>query len=253
MKKYLWFITLQVSFVFSAYSSIREPNLKEELLKKYMAPLATKFQMQELKKETLKYGQHSVEALIEVTKNGKYPDKNRWMATFLLGQVMGEKSAPYLAKFLQHPHWVMRMASLKTLLALKQKNYYKNYAMLLSDESFLVRTQALENIRQLKTVEAAPQVWAMLYDKKNYDIPSINGKPMKSKRSQIIKSVILTIGELKFDKAKGPLITMIQKDRYKDIFPEIDKSLSLITGQASPQDVGKKKIFWQRMRLDTTI
>ena len=70
-----------------------------------------------LKQETLKYSGKSVSAaLIEVMKNGKYPDKNRWVATFLLGQIMGEKSAPFIAKFFKHPSWVMRMASLKTML-----------------------------------------------------------------------------------------------------------------------------------------
>ena len=213
-----------------------------------------KIQMAQLKSDTIKNGGQSVEALIEVMKNGKYPDKNRWMATFLLGQIMGDKSAPFLSKFLKHPHWVMRMASLKTMLALKQKNYASQYAALLKDDSFIVRAQALDTIRTLKTIEVAPQVWAMLYDKKNYYQPSLNGKALKSKRSNIIKSVILTIGDLKFEKAKLPMIKMIQKDKYNDIFKEMDTSLTKITGLTSPNgDAGKKRIFWQRMALNVTI
>ena len=80
----------------------------------------------------------------------------------------------------------------------------------------------------------------MLYDKKNYYQPTLNGKALKAKRSNIIKSVILTVGELKFDKAKAPLIKMIQKDKYNDIFPEIDTSLMKITGLTSPKDTAKK-------------
>jgi hypothetical protein len=116
-----------------------------------------------------------------------------------------------------------------------------------------VRSQALENIRILKSSEVAPQVWAMLYDKKNYYQPTINGKALKVKRSNIIKNVILTVGDLEFQKAKAPLIKMIQKEKYDDIFPEIDKSLMKITGRTSPNDLAKKRIFWQRMALDTTI
>ena len=210
--------------------------------------------MTELKAETLKQGGKSVEALIEVMKNGKYPDKNRWVATFLLGQIMGEKSAPFLAKFLKHPNWVMRMASLKTMLALRQKNYGPHYAMLLSDDSFIVRSQALDNIRTLKLTSSAPQVWAMLYDKKNYYQPTLNGKELKSKRSNIIKSVIIAVGDLQFEKAKMPLIKMIQKDKYNDIFNEMDQSLTKITGQKSPTTDSKaKRIFWQRMALNSTI
>lgn len=94
----------------------------------------------------------------------------------------------------------------------------------------------------------------MLYDKKNYYQPTLNGKALKAKRSNIIKSVILTVGELKFEKARQPLIKMIQKDRYNDIFAEMDMSLSKITGQKSPNgDINKKRIFWQRVGLNTTI
>ncbi len=242
-----------LSFSALAHAAIGNAEVKNALLQRYSQSYNDKMQMASLKSETLKHGGQSVEALIEVMKNAKYPDKNRWMATFLLGQIMGDKSAPFLAKFLKHPHWVMRMASLKTMLALKQKNYAPQYAALLKDDSFIVRSQALENIRTLKADNVAPQVWAMLYDKKNYYQPTLNGKALKAKRSNIIKNVIATIGDLKFEKAKAPLIKMIQKDKYNDIFPEIDNSLMKITGLTSPNDNAKKRIFWNRMALDTYI
>lgn len=254
MRKSTIVLGLCLCFSFQTFGAINNSDIKNSLLQKYSQNYNDKIQIAQLKMETLKHGGQSVEALIEVMKNGKYPDKNRWMATFLLGQIMGEKSAPFLAKFLQHPHWVMRMASLKTMLALKQKNYSKDYVKLLSDDSFIVRSQALENIRLLSLNESAPHVWAMLYDKKNYYQPTMNGKALKAKRSNIIKNVILTIGDLKFEKARLPLIKMIQKDRYNDIFPEIDKSLTKITGLTPPKgDSQSKRIFWQRMALNTTI
>jgi hypothetical protein len=47
---------------------------------------------------------------------------------------------------------------------------------------------------------------------------------------------------------------MIQKDKYNDIFPEMDQSLAKITGQKSPNtDMKSKRLFWQRMALNTTI
>lgn len=243
-----------LTFCVSVHASINTTEVKEMLLQKYMINYSDKNQIANLKNETLKHGGQSVEALIEVMKNGKYPDKNRWVATFLLGQIMGEKSAPFLAKFLKHPNWVMRMASLKTMLALKQKDYGSHYAMCLSDDSFIVRSQALENIRALKITKSAPQVWAMLYDKKNYYQPTLNGKELKTKRSNIIKTVISTVGDLNFAEAKAPLLKMIQKDRYNDIFNEMDQSLTKITGQKSPaSDMKTKRIFWQRMALNTTI
>jgi hypothetical protein len=252
-KMNFFFLILFMCFNSTLHAAISSNDVKTQLLSKYMVNYQDKKQLALLKSETMKLGGQSVAALIEVMKNGKYPDKNRWMATFLLGQIMGEKSAPFLAKFLKHPHWVMRMASLKTMLALRQDKYSKDYAKLLADDSFLVRAQALDNIRTLNSKEMAPYVWAMLYDKKNYYQPTMNGKALKTKRSNIIKSVILTVGDLKFEKAKAPLIKMIQKERYNDIFPEIDQSLMKITGLTSPQgDKSKKRIFWQRMGLSTS-
>lgn len=201
--------------------------------------------IQLLKGKTLSLGSKSVPVLIEVMKNGMYPAKNRWVATFLLGKIMGKKSSPFISKFSKHPSWVMRMASLKTLLALKEKDYGPLYATLLKDESLLVRTQALENINSLRLTEFAPHIWSMLYDKNNYTFSENN-----KKRTNIIKKVITSVGKLNFKKAQAPLLSMSQKDKYKDIFPEIDQSLSMMTGQKSPEGNEQvKKIFWKNYEL----
>lgn len=252
MKKGIILFGLLTIISFNGFSAMGTMSTKDMLLQKYSKSYAKKGELDELRKETLSLGGKSVEALIEVMKNGKYPEKNRWVATFLLGQIMGERSAPFIAKFMVHPNWVMRMASLKTLLVLKQTRYASQYAKLLNDESLLVRGQALENIRILKIDKAAPQVWAMLYDKKNYYSPTINGKPIKHKRTNIIKDVILTVGDLRFEAAKEPLFKMIQKDRYNDIFPEMDVALSKITGNKSAgSDLKTKRIYWQKAKLSS--
>ena len=234
------------------HATINKDAIKQDLLQKYLTTYSDTKQLTNLKQETIKHGGESVSALIEVMKNGKYPEKNRWVATFLLGEIMGDKSAPFLAKFFRHPSWVMRMASLKTMLALKQKNYGAQYAMLLSDDSLIVRAQALENIRQLGIKNLGPQVWSMLYDKRNYYQPTLNGKTLKFKRTNLIKSAIITVGELRFEQAKDPLFKMIQKERYVDIFPEMELALSNITGKNSPAkgDLKVKRLFWQRISLD---
>ncbi len=221
---------------------------KAQLLDKYSKTYAKKDELVNLRKETLAMGGKAVPGLIEVMKSGKFPDKNRWMATFLLGQIMGEKSAPFISKFVMHPHWVMRMAGLKTLLALKQRDYAPLYAGALQDESFIVRLQALENIQKMNITKQAPHVWAMLYDKRNY----YQSKRSGPKRANIIKSVIRTVGDLKFDKAKEPLLKMTQKDKYNDIFEDMDYALAKITGKESPKgNRNVKRNFWQRQLMST--
>jgi len=176
------------------------------LLKEYQREIADKSSTKRLQSKTLKMGKDAVSVLTEVMKENKYPDNSRWMATFMLGRIMGHKASDFISKFLRHPHWVLRMAALKTLLALKDARYADNFAQCLKDPSLLVRIQALENIRYLSIDQKAADVWGMLYHKQNYR--SINGK---LRRTAIIKDVIKTIGELKYEKAKIPLITMLKK------------------------------------------
>ncbi len=228
----------------SAKAPISQSAVKEVILSEFKKDLSNK-DVLNLKKQVLSYSGKAIPALIDVMKLEKYPDKNRWVATFLVGQIMGKKSSPFLAKFVKHPNWVLRMASLKTLLALKEKQYSSLYGHALKDTSFIVRKQALENIRILDAKDQAPLVWSMLYDKRNY----YNPKDGNSKRTNLIKQAIKTVGDLKFEKAKEPLLSMIQKEKYQDILTEMDYSLTKITGKKSPEEKNLKLRFWKKMAI----
>ena len=221
-------------------------RLASQLLAKFRVEYKRKDDFLKLKEEILNASGNAVPVLIEVMKDSKYPDKNRWVATFLLGRIMGEKAAPFIAKFVEHPNWIMRMAALKTLLALRQAKYGSLYAKSLADEALLVRFQALDNIKKLKLQKYAPSVWAMLYDQQNY-----YQKPSgKSRRGHIVKEVITTIGDLQFVEARAPLLKMVQKEKYKDIFTEMDYSLEKITGKISPKGSEQvKRAYWSRLAL----
>ncbi|MBP5296439.1 MAG: HEAT repeat domain-containing protein [Bacteriovoracaceae bacterium] len=202
-----------------------------------------------LKQVTLDKKGKAVASLIEVMKNGNFPEKNRWIATFMLGKIMGPKAIPFLAKFTQHPSWQMRLASLKVLAALKATDLMPLYVRSLQDDSLIVRGQALFNIQHLHLTKAAPYVWAMLYDQNNY-----SGKEQHARRTSIIAQAIRTVGDLKFSKAQAPLLKMAQKKKYNDIFSAIDYALSKITGRSSPEgNSAVKRNFWQRQALNTTI
>lgn len=226
-------------------------SLSASFMKEGMGPKEIK----ELKNDVLSHSGKAVPALIDVMKKSQYPDKNRWVATFLLGQIMGKKASPFIVKFLKHPSWVMRMAALKTLLALKERQYARLYSKSLKDESLIVRGQALENIRKMKLKTEAPYVWAMLYDKKNYYQAKKGEKSeeVTHKRTHLIKDVVRTVGELDFEKAQKPLFKMIQKDRYNDIFDDMDYALSQILDKKSPDGpLNIKRHFWKRTALSYT-
>jgi len=200
-----------------------------------------------IKKVTLKEGGKAVPTLIKVMKSDEYPEQNRWTATMLLAQIMGKKSAPFIAKFTDHPHWMMRVASLKALAGLGQKDYLNVHAKSLKDDSLIVRVQALDNISKMKMTALAPHVWKMMYDPANYV-----GDNGKRKRASIIKSVIRTLGDLKFKDASKSFAKLIQNKKYEDLSEELDYSLEQFTGMKSPDQKDLQRQFWKKELLSST-
>jgi HEAT repeat protein len=197
-----------------------------------------------LKRHAFKHKQKAVPVLIKVMKDNKYPEQNRWHATMLLAQIMGKKAAPFIAKFADHPHWMMRVASLKALLGLKQDHYHAVYNKALKDPSLIVRVQALDNISQMQITKLAPDVWNMMYDKSNY-----TGTKGSLKRTSIVRSVIRAVGDIRFEKARAPLAKLIQKPKYQDLIEDIDYSLEKITGKTSPDSPEQRRKFWSKLAL----
>lgn len=197
-----------------------------------------------LKRNAFKHKQKAVPVLIKVMKESKYPEQNRWHATMFLAQIMGAKSAPFIAKFTDHPHWMMRVAALKALLGLKQAEYHAVYSKALKDPSLIVRVQALDNISQLKITKLAPEVWSMMYDQTNY-----TGAKGARKRTSIVKSIIRTVGDVHYTEAKKPLAKLIQKPKYQDLMDDLDYSLEKITGEVSPNSVEQRRKFWSKVAL----
>jgi hypothetical protein len=200
-----------------------------------------------LKRYSLRHGTKAVPLLIKVMKESKYPEQNRWQATMLLGRIMGKKSAPFIAKFSDHPHWMMRVASLKALLALRQENYHQVYSKALRDPSLIVRVQALDNISRMQIKPLAPHVWNMLYDKSNY-----SGDAGSRKRTSIVKSVIRTLGDIRFEKAQRPLAKLIQNPKYNDLADDLDYTLEKITGEISPNSTDMRRKFWSKHVANTS-
>jgi len=141
----------------------------------------------------------------------------------------------------------MRVASLKALLGLRQAEYQAVYANALKDSSLIVRVQALDNISQLQIKPLAPHVWNMMYDQSNY-----SGDAGKRKRTSIVKSIIRTLGDLKYQKAQGAMAKLIQKPKYQDLIEDLDYSLEKITGKVSPNNMEDRRKFWSKIAVVET-
>lgn len=211
----------------------------------YRVSSTNKAYLLKLKAESLKLAQDAVPTLVKVMKSKDFPDENRWIATFMLGRIMGVKSAKYISKFANHPNWMMRLASLKVLLHLEQRSFKGIYARALEDKSLIVRHQALQNIKEMQLKELAPYVWKMLYNRDNY----VGGKGAR-KRSNIIADAIKTVGDLELEKAKSPMLKMITKKKYRDVHDELDYSLSKLYKKQSPEGTLEvKKNYWSKIAI----
>ena len=225
-------------------NQIEESELTKTLLELYKKKYPSKKGVAGLKKKTLQASNNAVPALIKVMKDGSYPIQNRWVATFLLGRIMGNKAAAFIAKFSKHPHWMMRMAAIKTLFIIKDHKYQNAYKLALFDESLIVRSQALEIVRKRKLKSLGPDVWKMIFQKSNYA-----GKKGKRRRTGIIKNVVKTLGDLEYKtpEVTKALVRMIKKDQYRDIFSEVDYALRKITGKNSPNgNILARREFWEK-------
>lgn len=223
---------------------MRNDNLKGRFMMAYNKANAQAWM--NLKHDVLRSAGKAVPVLLDVMKRDEFPDRNRWLATFLLGQIMGKKASPLLVKFTQHPNWVMRMAALKTLLALKDTQQGEVFAKALRDKSFLVRRQALDNIAHMQLTEYSAHVWAMLYDKRNY----YEGTQGDQEGTNLIRRAVRVVGDLKFEKALKPLFSMLQKKKYDEIHADIRYALEQITGKKTPKgSVDIQQRFWQKTAL----
>ncbi len=233
-----------VSFflLFTATSEANYAPKISPLVEEFRVSLDSKDSRLRLREKVLREGPKAVPALTEVIKGEKFPEKNRWLAIFLLGRVMGQKASTFISKFISHDHWMLRLASLKTLLALRDQRYLKEYEGALKDPSQLVRAQALQNVKEMKIKKLAPAVWGMLYDKDNY-----------GEKRPLAGEIIETVGVLEFKKAQKPLLKMAQHQKYGELFSSINFALEKISKEVAPQGSEEvKKHFWRRYQMGET-
>jgi hypothetical protein len=197
-------------------------------------------QLKKIRNKAIGNGAKSIPDLVKVINNKKYPIKSKWQSIFLIGQIMGNKSIPYLESLSKNKNWMIRLAALKSIGKLNHKSS-RIYSDMLKDKAMIIRFEALDTISRLKLSHLSKNVWNMLYDNRNYS-KTDKGR----KRSDLIKKVIKVVGDLKFEEAKKPLLKMAKNIKYNDIFSEIDYSLTRITNKESKgNSIEAKRFYWK--------
>lgn len=87
-------------------------------------------------------GHEATKILLNTLKHNRFPIEQRWSALIWLGQLMGKDALPVVEKFLLHPDWMMRLASLKVMAALGVHQNSIAFKQALKDPSLIVRQEA---------------------------------------------------------------------------------------------------------------
>ena len=137
---------------------------------------------------------------------------------------MGRKSVPLLAKYLEHPNWMLRSAAIKSLKSLKVSDKNELYRKLLKDKSYIIREQALDVISTLKIKSLKYDVLEMFGDRTNY-IKTSNGL----KASEVLKKVIKTLVALDTKESISLLRRLKKSQLASNIHNQIDLAIKQIS------------------------
>lgn len=144
-----------------------QPHLVSSLLKDLKSRTNSSFDLL-VKSWEQRYGTQAFFPLIEIVKNRKNSDPDRYIAVMSAAKLGGTESASALIPFLKDPSWMVRSATLKALTALGNPLSADATLPLLRDPALVVRVEAVEAVRVLKPRGAALALVNTLGDQGNF-------------------------------------------------------------------------------------
>lgn len=244
--KYL--LTFLIFFLISRPTLANQPKV-EDVRKNFQETLKTKKPLQYFYTIIEKnYGVKAVNTLLAIANSDSESDEFRWASLFGLAKLSGTESISNIRKFLVSKHWFMRDAALRSSVMLCKNiesnqstcrdDVKKDIALLLKDESLIVRTSAVDTIANLELKDMGTELISVLKDPKNFN----KGNPL-----WINKHVIQTIQKLKLKQYTPELVEFLDKYRTSNLRIETIKALQSLTGKAFPGKTVEQEVFlWKR-------
>jgi hypothetical protein len=94
--------------------------------------------------------------------------ENRWRALTAYGRIYKSAAQPVLEQALASQEWFMRNAAL-IVVSYGQRQWAVKWArLLMHDPALVVRTAAVQTLRQLNAVDTTDLLWEKLYSAENY-------------------------------------------------------------------------------------
>jgi HEAT repeat protein len=171
--------------------------------------------------EIEKQGTKGKNQLAQMAFDQSQPLENRWRAITALGRVYPNDSRETLEKALKSPEWYMRNAAL-VVVPYNNRDWAIQWARILAhDPALVVRTAAVNALRQLHAVEAQDLLWEKLYSSENYK----GGQSL-----WVRKHIVETLAQFTPVGSEGKFIAVL-KDKDRSLHPAAVSALERLTRQ----------------------
>lgn len=160
--------------------------------------------------------------------------ESRWRAVTKLGRIYAKKSQGTLERAMQSQEWFMRNAAL-VVLPYGERNWARSWAeRLLSDSALVVRTAAVQALRQLHSTESRMLLWEKLNNRENFH----RGQPLWVRRH-----IIETLEQFS---------NLEDQDRFNIAKKDQDAEVRLVAERAS-QKIASRNTTLHQESLDSKI
>lgn len=167
------------------------------------------------------------------------PIEVQWKALMMLSVLGGNLSLPQLEAAASSDQWYMRNAALMNLSRVNRDKAVQWARKLLTDPSLIVRTSAVQTIKDLHDTESADALWTQLYNRQNF---------RQGQSLWVRRRITETLADFarKGDEAR---LVGVLRDSDQTLYPSAIEGLEKITQQKLGQpreSIAFKRQYWQR-------
>lgn len=151
------FLTIQISMMMGfATSALAADSIQESL--QIRDPQERLAQLKNVSSKKLR------QSALDKTQNLA----TRWNAFMAVVHLEGEKAQSWVRTAMNNEAWYLRDAALKAMLKINPEIAQQEARRLLSDESMVVRTSAVDVLKSTRDMTSIDLLWSQLENKKNF-------------------------------------------------------------------------------------
>ena len=192
-----------------------------------------------------RYGARVVPALLEISRDARASDPERYIGIMGIARLGGKEAAPLLVPFLKDRSWMIRAATLRALSALNKLETAASVLPLLRDPALVVRMEAVSTTELLKPVGAASALVDTLFSEANY---------REGKALWVPQKALAALESLHATEVAGRLSPLLDHQDDPEIISQTIHTLEILKGRklASSLPIRLQAAEWKRALASPT-